>query len=151
MACVMDLKLNQHGEAIPWDPAQIPPTKPFVNIATTAHEPLSTTGDMKFIKTNSSIYSSFHKNTCRINFEIGYSKNATWFDSLSEKWSEYVYFFVGGFYEETYSTDEIDPSAMLTQIDARIIDYDARFRQANTLPQPKSSTSLNPLTSAFAQ
>ena len=106
---------------------------------------------MKFIKTNSSIYSSFHKNTRRINFEIGYSKNATWFDSLSEKWSEYVYFFVGGFYEETYSTDEIDPSAMLTQIDARIIDYDARFRQANTLPQPKSSTSLNPLTSAFAQ
>ncbi len=151
MACVMDLKLNQHGEAIPWDPAQIPSTKPFVNIATTAHEPLSTTGDMKFIKTNSSIYSSFHKNTRRINFEIGYSKNATWFDSLSEKWSEYVYFFVGGFYEETYSTDEIDPSAMLTQIDARIIDYDARFRQANTLPQPKSSTSLNPLTSAFAQ
>src|SRR5687767_14206089 len=127
MACIMELKLNKYGELLPWDPAEIPSTKPFINIATTAYEPLSTSGDMRFVKTHSSIYSSFHKNTRKVNFEIGYSKNAIWFDSLSEKWSDYVYSFVGGFYEATYSTSEGDPNATFTQIDAKLIDFDARF------------------------
>jgi hypothetical protein len=146
----MDPKLDQNGEPIPWDPSQIPSTKPFVNIATTAHESLSTIGNMKFVKTNSSVYSTFHKNTRKINFEIGYSNDATWFDSLSEKWLDYVYFFVGGFYEATYSINEKDPNTMITKIDAKIIDYDARFRQTNTQTS-KSPTSLNPSTNAFAQ
>ncbi|GBC04010.1 hypothetical protein RclHR1_05470001 [Rhizophagus clarus] len=149
MACIIDPKLDQNNQPIPWDPMQIPSTKPFVNIATTAYEPLITVDNMKLVKTSTSIYSSFHKNARKINFEIGYSKDATWFDSVSEKWLDYAYFFVGGFYEATYSTNEKET---FTQVDAKIIDYDARFKQANTLSQiSKSSNSPNSLTNVFAQ
>ncbi|GES84728.1 hypothetical protein GLOIN_2v1873041 [Rhizophagus clarus] len=149
MACIIDPKLDQNNQPIPWDPMQIPSTKPFVNITTTAYEPLITVDNMKLVKTSTSIYSSFHKNARKINFEIGYSKDATWFDSVSEKWLDYAYFFVGGFYEATYSTNEKET---FTQVDAKIIDYDARFKQANTLSQiSKSSNSPNSLTNVFAQ
>ena len=152
MACIIEPKLNQNGESVPWDPAQIPLTKPFVNIATTAYKLLFTSDDMRFVKTYSSIYSFFHKNTRKVNFEIGYSKNAAWFDSLSEKQSDYVYFFVDGFYEATYLTDENDSNTSLIQIDAKLIDFDARFRQTNPSTQSfKSPSSPSLMNNPFVQ
>ncbi len=152
MACIIELKLNQNSESVPWNLAQISSTKPFVNIATTAYELLFTSGDMRFVKTYSSIYSSFHKNTHKVNFEIGYSKNAAQFDSLSEKWSDYVYFFVDRFYEVTYLTNENDSNTSFIQINAKLIDFDARFRQTNPSTQSfKSPSSSSLMNNSFMQ
>ena len=61
MACILEPKIGQDGEILKWDPAEIPSTKPFINIATTPSETLSTHGDMNFVKTCSQIYSIFHE------------------------------------------------------------------------------------------
>src|SRR6266487_2242258 len=106
MATIMEPKIGPNGERVPWDPAKIPSTKPFVNITTTAYEPLTSLDDINFVKTQSSIYSSFHKNARTINFEIGYSKEAKWLETLNNKWMEYSNFYVGGFLEEVYSVKE---------------------------------------------
>ncbi|PKY53742.1 hypothetical protein RhiirA4_472114 [Rhizophagus irregularis] len=127
MACLMDPKVGPNGEHLKWDPMQIPSTKPFVNISTSAEEPLTSYEDMNFVKTRSLIYSPFHQTARYINFEVGYSKDAKWFDSLNDKWGDYANFFVGGFLEAIYSTND----KTYAQIDAKLIDYDVRFRHQN--------------------
>jgi len=124
----MEPKVGPNGERLKWEPMQIPSTKPFVNISTSANEPLTTYENMNFVKTRSLIYSPFHQVARYINFEVGYSKDAKWFDSINEKWNEYANFFIGGFLEAIYS----DNDKMYAQIDAKLIDYDVRFRSQNT-------------------
>ncbi|PKC53070.1 hypothetical protein RhiirA1_404546, partial [Rhizophagus irregularis] len=72
------------------------------------------------VKTRSLIYSPFHQTTRYINFEVGYSKDVRWLDSLNDKWNDYANFFVGGFLEVIYSTND----RTYAQIDAKLIDYD---------------------------
>ncbi|GBC40549.2 hypothetical protein GLOIN_2v1884965 [Rhizophagus irregularis DAOM 181602=DAOM 197198] len=119
---------------------------PFVHITTSACEPLSTSNNMNFVKTKSLIYSPFHSAARYINFEIGYSSESKWLEYLSDKWSEFANFFVAGFLEAIYT----DGSTTYVQIDAKLIDYDVRFRTStssnNYQPSPQRST-----TNAFAQ
>ncbi|CAB4443208.1 unnamed protein product [Rhizophagus irregularis] len=65
--------IKQHLE---WDLATIPSTKPFMHICTTPYDSLTSFEDMNFVKTRSSIFSSFHKDTHSVHFEIGYSKSS---------------------------------------------------------------------------
>jgi hypothetical protein len=124
--------------------------KPFVHFITSASEPLTAQDDMNFVKTKSLIYSSFHKTARYVDFEVGYPKDAKWFDSLSDKWTEYSNFYVGGFLEAIYSPD---PSTTYIQVDAKMIDYDTRFRSSNTSTpnnQSPASSQKSPM-NAFAQ
>ena len=61
MACIIEPKIGSDGEYIKWDPTQIISTKPFVNIVTSASEPMMTFDSMNFVKTKSLIYSPFHQ------------------------------------------------------------------------------------------
>jgi hypothetical protein len=145
MAFIMDPRIGPNG-VLDWDPKRIPPTKPFVHIITSPAGPLVTQDEMNFIKTKSLIYTAFHSNARNINFEIGYPTDAKWFDFLKDKWPEYANFFIGGFLEAIYTINE----NTYIQIDAKSIDYDARFRSSSTsydqstLSSPKSQN-------AFAQ
>ena len=56
MACKIELRTNQDGKFINWEPSQIPPSKPFIKIVTSAYEPITTFNDMRFIKTHSLLY-----------------------------------------------------------------------------------------------
>ncbi|GBC20558.2 hypothetical protein GLOIN_2v1797865 [Rhizophagus irregularis DAOM 181602=DAOM 197198] len=56
-----------------------------------------------------------------------YSKDVRWLDSLNDKWNDYANFFVGGFLEVIYSIND----RTYAQIDAKLIDYDVRFRHLN--------------------
>lgn len=145
-ACVLEPQLGRNGERLKWEPEKIPSTKPFVHITTSACEPLSTSNNMNFVKTKSLIYSPFHSAARYINFEIGYSSESKWLEYLSDKWSEFANFFVAGFLEAIYT----DGSTTYVQIDAKLIDYDVRFRTStssnNYQPSPQRST-----TNAFAQ
>jgi hypothetical protein len=87
---------------------------------------------MNFVKTRSLVYSPFHSTARNINFKVGYWKDAKWLESINDKWSEYANFFVGGFLEAVYSSND----KTYAQIDAKMIDYDARFRN----PQLATST-----------
>ncbi|CAB4373639.1 unnamed protein product [Rhizophagus irregularis] len=49
---------------------QIPSIRPFVNISTSAEEPLTSYKDINFVKTRSLIYSPFHQTAHYINFEF---------------------------------------------------------------------------------
>ncbi|CAB5357327.1 unnamed protein product [Rhizophagus irregularis] len=138
MACVMEPKMGPNGEHLKWDPTQIPSTKPFINISTSAEEPLTTYENMNFVKTRSLVYSPFHSSARNINFELGYSKDAKWLESINDKWSDYANFFVGGFLEAIYTAN----SKTYAQVDAKMIDYDARFRHPNyqfPISSPKKS------------
>ncbi|POG59540.1 hypothetical protein GLOIN_2v1884965 [Rhizophagus irregularis DAOM 181602=DAOM 197198] len=119
-ACVLESQLGRNGERLKWEPEKIPSTKPFVHITTSACEPLSTSNNMNFVKTKSLIYSPFHSAARYINFEIGYSSESKWLEYLSDKWN------------------------------AKLIDYDVRFRTStssnNYQPSPQRST-----TNSFAQ
>jgi hypothetical protein len=142
MACVMEPKTGPGGEYLEWEPTQIPSNKPFVNIATSAEEPLSTYENMNFVKTRSLVYSPFHPSARYINFEVGYSKDSKWLESINDKWNDYANFFVGGFFEATYSTND----KIYAQIDAKMIDYDVRFRHPNNRmgsPTTPTKTSAN--------
>ena len=150
MACILDPKMSQSGEVMQWDPAQIPSTKPFVHIVISASGPLITQDNMYFVKTKSLIYSAFHSNSQYVNFEISYSKDAKWLDYLNDKWNDYANFFVGGFLEAIYSTDEKGLSTMYAQIDAKSIDFDVRFRTPTTSTSSVTSSPKSP-TNAFAQ
>ena len=100
--------------------------------------------DLNFVKTQSSIYSSFHKSARTINFDIGYSKEAKWFETLNNKWNEYSNFHIGGFLEDIYSVkenDNADTEITYAQIDAKIIDYDTRFRHQKSTSNTQSVTS----------
>jgi hypothetical protein len=107
---------------------------------------------MNFIKTQSSIYSSFHKTTRTVNFEVGYSK-AKWLATLNDKWSEYSNFYVAGFLEDIYSINSTDSGTEIAyaQIDARIVDYDPRFRQSKTSTSSTSPTTSPKSTNTFAK
>lgn len=146
MAIIMYPKLGENGEHLKWNPTTIPPSKPFVNIVTSACEPVSTDSDMYFIKTKSLVYSPFHKESRYINFEVGYNKNAKWLDHIHDKWAEYANFFIAGFLEAIYSTGD----KVYTQIDAKLIDFDVRFRHPNTPGRPLISPNRSS-NNAFAQ
>src|ERR1700722_19048246 len=106
MATVIEPKVDSNGKNLPWDPANIPASKPFINICTTACDSVMSFDDMNFVKTQSSIYSPFHNSARTINFDIGYSKEAKWFETLNNKWNEYTSFLIGEFLEEMYSTNK---------------------------------------------
>ena len=106
MACVLEPRIDNDGIALEWDPNQIPATKPFINIATSAYGRLSTYDSMNFIKTQSLIYSSFHQTPQYVNFDIGYTKDAKYLECLKDKWNDYANFFIGGFIEAIYSAEE---------------------------------------------
>ena len=106
---------------------------------------------MNFIKARSSIYSSFHKNVRLINFEIGYSKTSKWFESLKDKWAEYTNFYIGGFLEAIYLSNEKDSETTTAQIDAKIIDYDTKSRQQSTSTYNSQSMSSKSINNAFTK
>jgi|ERR1051325_2243185 hypothetical protein len=150
MACKIEPR-NKDGELVNWDPSQIPPSKPFVKIVTSAYEQMTTFNDMRFIKTRSLIYTPFHKESRYVNFEIGYSKEAKWLDFVSDKWANFANFFVAGFFEAVYTATEKGLPVTYVQIDAKIIDYDARFRQSNTPTANNLSISPSTPPNVFAQ
>src|SRR5581483_3994847 len=139
MACIMEPKVGSNGELLKWDPTQIPSTKPFINIVTSATEPMSSFDNVNFVKTKSLIYSPFHKESRNVNFEIGYSKESTWLEYLNSKWMEYSNFFIGGFFEAVYVSKEKGLDTTYAQIDAKLIDYDVRFRVSNSTTQSNPS------------
>jgi len=148
MATVIEPQLGQNGEHLKWELAKIPSNKPFLNITTSAYEPLSSSDNMNFIKTKSLVYTPFHTNARYVHFEIGYSRESKWLTHLSDKWNEYANFFVAGFFEAIYSTNEGNSTLTYIQLDAKLIDYDIRFRTSQQ-SDPKSPKS--PITNAFAQ
>ena len=93
--------MGSNGEYLKWEPTQIPSTKPFVNISTTAEEPLSTYKNMNFVKTRSLVYSPFYPAAHYINFEINYSKDAKWLDSINDKWTDYSSFLLAAFSKQS--------------------------------------------------
>src|ERR1044071_405877 len=141
MASIIHPKTGPDGEVLSWDPNQIPSTKPFINIVTSPAGPLTAQDDTNFIKTKSLIYTVFHQNARYVNFEVGYSKDAKWFEFLSDKWNDYASFYIGGFLEAIYSIPEKDTSVIYVQVDAKSIDYDVRFRTTNFSQNQVSPTS----------
>lgn len=153
MACVIKPHLGPSGEYTKWELTTIPSNKPFVSIVTGASEPLSSSDDlnMNFVKTKSLVFSPFHSNARYINFEIGYSKDAKWLDHLANKWNEFANFFVSGFLEAIYSINEEGGSTITyIQVDAKLIDYDIRFRTSSS-PHDPSILPKSPTSNAFAQ
>src|ERR1044072_829213 len=119
MASIIDPKISPSGEVLHWDHTQVPCTNPFVHIVTSPSGTLITEDDMNFIKTKSLVYTVFHQNARYINFEIGYQKDAKWFDFLKDKWANFANFFIGGFLEAVYSTVEKDSNVVYIQVNAR--------------------------------
>lgn len=152
MANKIEPSLGQDGEPIKWNPTQIPSTKPFMKIVTSAYEPITTFNNMQFVKTRSLIYTPFHKEAQNINFEVGYSKDAKWFEHLKDKWASYANFFVAGFFEAIYTAVENGQTVTYIQIDAKIIDYDARFKHPNSSSDNHfTSSQTSPSANIFAQ
>lgn len=150
MACRMEPRLDRNNEPIKWVPEQIPSTKPFMKIITSAYEPVTTFDNMRFVKTRSFVYTPFHKEARYINFEVGYSREAKWLEYLSDKWANYANFFVAGFFESIYTATEKGLPATYIQIDAKIIDYDVRFRHPSS-SENYSISSPSPSSNVFAQ
>ena len=144
MACVLEPRIGIDGNILKWDPAEIPSTKPFVNIATSTYGTLTTQGNMNFVRTRSLIYSAFHQSARYINFDIGYSNKSKWLDFLKDKWNTYANFFIGGFLEsiDTIKEEGSNDNVTYAQINAKLIDYDVRFRSQNNPPQSSSSSSV---------
>jgi len=84
---------------------------------------------------------------------VGYPTDAKWFEFLSDKWNDFSNFFVGGFFEAVYTTTEKSSSTTATyiQVDAKSIDYDTRFRAANTSTSNEKSALSSQKSNAFAQ
>lgn len=150
MANVIEPRLGRNNEPEEWDPSKIPSTKPFMRIVTSAYEPVTTFNNMKFVKTRSLVYTPFHKEARYINFEVGYPKDAKWFEYLNDKWASYANFFVTGFFEAIYTAVENTSTVTYVQIDAKIIDYDARFRHPSSDNRVASSP-VSPSKNIFAQ
>lgn len=150
MATVLEPQLGPNGERLKWVPEKIPSTKPFMHITTSACDKLSPCENMNFIKTKSLIYSPFHSTARYINFDIGYSKESKWLEYLADKWNEFANFFVAGFFEAIYSTDESDDTPTYVQLDAKLIDYDVRFRTSTSNLNSQSPSSPRSPTNAFA-
>ena len=151
MACKIELRTNQDGEFINWEPSQITPSKPFIKIVTSAYEPITTFNNMRFVKTRSLIYTPFHKEARYVNFEIGYSKEAKWLEFISDKWANFANFFVAGFFEAAYTTMEKGLPVTYIQIDAKIIDYDPRFWHPSSPTNNLSASPSRLSTNIFAQ
>ena len=92
MAQIIDPKIDLNGEIIKWEPGNIPCSKPFIHIVTSPSGPLITQAEMNFIKMKLLIYSIFHTKARYVHFELGYPKNAKWFEFLNDKWGEYAIF-----------------------------------------------------------
>jgi hypothetical protein len=118
---------------------------------TSAYEPMTTFDSMRFVKTRSLIYTPFHKEARYINFEVGYSKESKWLEFVNDKWTNYANFFIAGFYEAAYTTYEKDLPVTYVQIEAKVIDYDARFRNQNSSLENLVSSPTSPSTNVFAQ
>ncbi|RIA83471.1 hypothetical protein C1645_459709 [Glomus cerebriforme] len=114
MTTIMEPKIDLNGKMIPWELTSISSSKPFINISTTAYEPITSLEDMNFVKTQSFIYFLFYKNTRTISFDIGYSKEAKWFEIFNDKQNEYSNFNIGEFLEEIYSINENNRSYLYT-------------------------------------
>lgn len=151
MACKMEPRLDQNGEPIKWNPEHIPPSKPFIKIVTSAYEPMTTFNNMRFVKTRSLIFTPFHKEARYINFEVGYSQESKWLEFVSDKWANFANFFVVGFLEAIYTAIENGSPITYVQIDAKIIDYDARFRHPSKPIDNHSTPFSSPTTNIFAQ
>lgn len=151
MACILEAKIDSKGQRLEWDPATIPATKPFVHICTTPYDSFTSFEDMNFVKTRSSIFSSFHKDTRSVNFEIGYSKSSKWFESLKDKWTKYTNFYVGGFLEAIYSSNEKNTEITYAQVDAKIIDFDIKSSQQNASTFSLQSASPKSINNAFTK
>ncbi|GES90941.1 hypothetical protein GLOIN_2v1873041 [Rhizophagus clarus] len=133
MACILEPKIDSNGQHLEWDPTIIPSTKPFVHICITPYNSLTSFEGMNFIKTRSSIFSSFHKDARSVNFEIGYSKSSKWF------------------LEAVYSSNEKNTETTYVQIDAKIIDYDIKSTQQNASTSSPQSTSTKSINNAFTK
>lgn len=151
MASKIEPRINQDGEPIKWEPSQIPSTKPFVNIVTSAYEEMTTLENMRFIKTRSLIYTPFHKEARYVNFEIGYSKESRWLEFINDKWSSFANFFVAGFFEGIYDAYEKGLPVTYVQVEAKVIDYDARFRSTSSPSNLTSTPTASPSANIFAQ
>lgn len=151
MACKIPPRSNQNDELVNWEPSQIPPSKPFVKIVTAAYEKATTLDNMRFVKTRSHIYTPFHKEARSVNFEIGYSKESKWLEFVSDKWTSFANFFVVGFLEAIYTKTEKGLPVTYVQINAKIIDYDPRFRHQSTPANNLSVSPSTPSTNIFAQ
>ncbi|CAB5384516.1 unnamed protein product [Rhizophagus irregularis] len=152
MACILDPKIDSNGQHLEWDPATIPSTKPFMHICTT-FVPLHMTSfeDMNFVKTRSSIFSSFHKDTHSVHFEIGYSKSSKWFESIKDKWNKYTNFYIGEFLEAVYLSSEKNTETTYAQVDVKIIDFDVKSSQQNTSTFSPQSTSMKSVNNTFTK
>lgn len=145
----MEPKKGPSGEYLKWEPTEIPSTKPFVNISTAPEEPLSSYENMNFIKTKSLVYSPFHPTSRNVNFDIGYSKDAKWLEPINDKWDNYSSFFIGGFFEAVYPEN----NKIYAQIDAKLIDFDVRFRNqssSNSVTSPVKASANAASVNAFA-
>jgi hypothetical protein len=153
MAIIMEPRVDSNNRKVPWDPASISPSKPFINISTTPSDSLTPFEEMNFIKTQSPIYSPFHKTTRTVHFDVGYSNKAKWLETINDKWSEYSSFYVAGFLEDIYSINSTDgdTGTAYAQINARIIDFDSRFRHGKASTSTTSFITSPKSTSTFAK
>src|SRR4051812_15362132 len=92
MACVMDPNIGPNGEYLKWEPTQIPSTKPFVNISTSA-----------FCEDTFIYLLPLPPISSVCNFKVGYPKEAKWFETINDKWTDYANFFVGKFLEALFT------------------------------------------------
>lgn len=150
MAQIIDPKKDLSDEIIKWEPGNIPCSKPFIHIVTSPSGSLTTQDEMNFIKTKSLIYSIFHTKAQYVHFELGYPKNAKWFEFLKDKWGDYSIFFISGYIEAIYPINEKDSKIMHIQVDAKTIDFDVRFRASTISSSSPSSLSSPKSTNAFA-
>jgi hypothetical protein len=106
---------------------------------------------MRFVKTRSLIYTPFHKEARYLNFEIGYAKESKWLEYVNDKWTNFANFFVAGYFEAVYTVYEKGSPVTYVQIEAKAIDYDARFRHPGSSLENIKSSPASPSTSVFAQ
>lgn len=151
MACILDPKIDSNGQHLEWAPATIPFTKPFMHICTIPYDSLTSFEDMNFVKTRSSIFSSFHKDTRSVHFEIGYSKSSKWFESIKDKWNKYTNFYIKEFLEAVYLSSEKNTETTYAQVDVKIIDFDVKSSQQNTSTFSPQSTSTKSVNNAFTK
>src|SRR5579859_5254934 len=98
--------------------------------------------NIRFVKTRSSVYTPFHKEARNINFEIGYSKESKWLDYLDNKWNNYESFFITGFFEGIYTaTNEKGPIITYIQVEAKLVDFDVKYRTNISTPKSNQSSS----------
>ena len=151
MASKIDPKTNPSGEPVKWRPSNIPSTKPFVTIVTTAYEKITSFDTMNFVKTRSLLYTPFHKEARYVNFEIGYCKESKWLEFANDKWTNYANFFVSGYFEAVYTSNEKGSLITYAQIEAKLIDFDARFRHPVSTSESLASSSKSLSRNIFAQ